>query len=256
MTPAQIAEPQRLSQRNKTLKKRYRYCDEVVYKNDAFRALSSQFENRQKFESFYSSLSDDQTKDEFLRIGSSYLFFVKNGDWRVRIPRSKSLIQYFTNSFKLVALLAIIESLSDKKHVDFFSWLLRKDQESLFPITGRSQLQKLHGEYKREYGSIRRCKSFFANLSPPTKEKLRNSITIEGKPVKSIEKVAEMIYTVRSRFAHESGTTLEISDTYCFSMENDKEVAWKLPMQLLQSSFEEGVMAHFKSTTVNQRPEA
>jgi len=240
------------------LKKKYKYCDDDAYKDDAYQALSSQFENRQKFESFYSSLSDDETKDEFLRVGSSYLFFVKNGDWYVHdVPRSNALIEYFTNSFKLVALLAIIESLSEKKNVDFFFWLSEKakDQKSLFPIT-ETRLQELYDEYKLEYGSIRQCRLFFANLSLLTKEKLRKSITIEGEPVKSIEKVAEMIYKVRSRFAHKTDNTAEISNSMSFSKENNKRVAWNLPMQLLQSSFEEGVMAHFQSTAVNQRPEA
>jgi hypothetical protein len=240
------------------LKKKYKYCDDDVYKDDAYQALSSQFENRQKFESFYSSLIDDETKDEFLRVGSSYLFFVKNGDWHVHdVPRSKGVIEYFTISFKLVALLAIIESLSDKKYVDFLPWLSGKDQKSLFPLT-ETRLQELYDEYKLEYGSIRRCKSFFANLSTPTKEKLRKSITIKGteEPVKSIEKVVEMIYSARSRFAHSTDNTTEISNSLSYSKEKNKKYCWNLPPQLLQSSFEEGVMAYFQSTAVNQPPEA
>jgi hypothetical protein len=234
----------------RTLEKKYKYCDDDVYKDDAYQALSSQFENRLDFESFYSSLNDHETKDEFLRVGSSYLFFVKNGDWHVHGTRSNSLIDYFTNSFKLVALLAIIESLSDKKNVDFFFWLSEKakDQKDLFPIIDRSQLQNLYDDYKKEYGSIRRCKSFFANLSPATKENLCNSIKVDGKS-ESIEKVAERIYQVRSGFAHEIDATLEISNFKCFSSEGNKKVVWELSMKLLQSSFEEGVVAHFKSTS-------
>ncbi|MFZ1803887.1 MAG: hypothetical protein WAU05_08180, partial [Nitrospira sp.] len=82
--------------------KKYRYCDDNVYKDDAFLALSSQFkDNRENFESFYSSLKDSELKDEFLRVGSMYLFFVKCGDWHVDVARSKSAIDYLTNSFKL-----------------------------------------------------------------------------------------------------------------------------------------------------------
>lgn len=257
MIPAQIAKAQRLSQRNKSLKKKYKYCDDNDYKDDAYRALSSQFKNRQKFESFYSSLNDDKTKDKFLRVGSSYLFFVKNGDWHVHdVPRSNSVIEYFTNSFKLVALLAIIESLFEKKNIDFFDWLSEKDRKNTFPIRDRSQLRKLYDEYKREYGSIRRCKSFFANLPVPTQDKLCKSINVDGAPVSSIDTVVTMIYKCRSCFAHESDATLEISNSMCFSIENNKRVAWNLPMHLLQSSFEEGVMAHFQSTAVNQSLEA
>jgi hypothetical protein len=237
-------------QKNKAMRKKYKYCDDDDYKDDAYRALSSQFENYQNFETFYSSLNDLEIKNEFLRVGSTYLFFVKNGDWHVNVPRSDSVIEYFTNSFKLVAMLAIIESLSNKKNVDFFEWLSKKDKRVLFPITDRPQLQKLYDEYKSEYGSIRRCKSFLANLSTPTKDKLRNSITINGKPVKTIEKVAEMIYKARSDFAHESNSTLEIGDWFHFSKEKNKEIVWKqLSMQLLQNSFEEGVVIHFKNIT-------
>lgn len=254
MIPAQIAEAQRYSQSNKTLKKKYRYCDDDGYKQYAYRALSSQFENRQKFDSFYSSLGDCETKDEFLRVASSYLFFVKNGDWHVDDPESDPVIDYFTNSYKLVALFAIIESLFEKKHVDFFSWLSNKNHKNVFPIE-RSQLRKLYDEYKREHGSIRRCKSFFANLSAPTQDKLCKSITINETPVSSIDKVVTMIYKVRSNFAHEIDATLEISNFMCFSGERNKRIVWKLPMQLLQSCFEEGVMTHFGNVAVIQRPE-
>jgi len=229
------------------LSKKYKYCDNEIYKGDAHQALSSQFPNYQDFESFYSSLADCETKDEFLRVSSSYLFFVKNGDWHVNVSRSIPVIEYFTNSFKTVALLAIIESLSDKKNVDFFEWLSEIEGKSLFPITDKPQLRKLYDEYKSEYGSIRKCKSFFVNLSLPTKDKLQNSILIDGKPADRIEKFAEMIYKVRSKFAHESDAILEISNCYCFSTEKTKEIVWKLPMELLQSSFEEGIVAHFKN---------
>ena len=240
-------------QRSKTVNK-YKYCDDEVYKKDAYQALSSQFKNDQNFETFYSSLNDLETKNEFLRVGSTYLFFVKNGDWHVNVTRSNPVIEYFTNSFKLVALLAIIESLSDKKHIDFFQWLSEKNKQCLFPIADRPQLRKLYDEYKAEYGSTRRCKSFFANLSTPTKDKLRNSITINGEPVNSIEKVAEMIYKARSNFAHECDSTLEISNIFHFSKEKNKEIVWRrLSMELLQNSFEEGVVAHFKNIAINQR---
>lgn len=230
---------------------RYKYCDDDDYMHDTYQALSSQFANRLKFESFYALLKDRGAKDEFLRAGSAYLFFVKNGDWYVDVERSNRLIEYFTNSFKLVALLAIIESLAEKKNIDFFFWLLgtAADRKELFPIANRPQLKNLYDEYKSEYGSTRSCKSFFANLSSSTKEKLCNSITINGKPVKSIEKFVAMLYTSRSGFAHECATSSEISNGVYIFRENNKEIVWKLPMRLLQRSFEEGIVAHFKQYT-------
>jgi hypothetical protein len=185
---------------------------------------------------------------------------VKNGDWYVHdVPRSYGLIYHFTISFKLVALVAIIESLSNKKYMDFYFWLCsEKYQKSLFSTIDWSQLQQLYDEYKHEYGSKRRFKSFFANLSPLTQEKLRKSITIKGteEPVKSIEKVADLIYNARSRFAHETNDTTEISNSLSYSEDNNKKYCWNLPPHLLLSAFEEGVMVHFQSTAVNQPTES
>jgi hypothetical protein len=235
------------STREEALAKRYRYCDDDAYKSDAYQSLSSQFKDCHQFETFYSSLKDPKTKDEFLRVGSAYLFFVKKGDWRVNISRSKRLVSYLTNSFKLVALLAIIESLSEEKNVDFFEWLLEaKNQKDVFPITDERQLRKLYADYKLEYGSIRRCKLFFSNLSQPTKDRLCKAILVDEKPIEKIEDVVETIYKARSAFAHECDAVLEVSDSWCFFREGNKRFSCKLPMELLQEAFEEGVVAHFK----------
>lgn len=231
--------------------KKYRYCDDNVYKDDVFLALSSQFkDNRENFESFYSSLKDSELKDEFLRVGSMYLFFVNCGDWHVDVARSKSAIDYLTNSFKLVALLAIIESLSEKDNVDFFDWLLEQGRGDLFPIADKTQLKMLYGEYKSEYGSIRKCRSFFNDLSPATKDKLCKSITIDGKALQSIDKFVTMIYDVRSQFAHDIAAVLEISNSWCFSKEGNKKVRWNLSMASMECAFEEGILVHLKGKLV------
>ena len=226
--------------------KEYRYCDDKDYKNYTFQALSSQFSDDQKFEAFYSSLSNSEIKDEFLRVGTLYFFFAKNGDWHVDDPNSNPVIDYFTNSFKLIAILAIIESLSNKKHADFFEWLSEKNESELFPIKDKSKLNNLYEEYKLEYGSIKRCKLFFANLSTETQKKLCKLININGKPV-TIQKVAELIYKERSRFAHECDFGLGISSGFHIAIEKNKEILWKqFSMKILQDAFEEGVILHFK----------
>ncbi|MBL8500528.1 MAG: hypothetical protein JNL77_08120 [Nitrosomonas sp.] len=228
--------------------KKYRYCDDKDYKNYTFQALSSQFSDNQEFEAFYSSLKDSEIKDQFLRVGTLYFFFAKNGDWHVDDPNSNPVIDYFTNSFKLVAILAIIESLSNKKHVDFFEWLSEKDKSELFPIEDKSKLKNLYEEYKLDYGSIRRCKSFFANLSTETQKKLCKLISIDGKPV-TIQRVAEMIYKERSKFAHECDFVLGISSGFHVAQEKNKEIFWKqFSMKILQNAFEEGVIIYFKKT--------
>jgi hypothetical protein len=54
-------------------------------------AFASQFPNVGEFKRFYDALTDEE-KDEFLRIGSSYLFLVKEGDWHVYVPGSNPVI--------------------------------------------------------------------------------------------------------------------------------------------------------------------
>lgn len=228
--------------------KKYKYCDDKDYKNYTFQALSSQFSDDQEFEAFYSSLKDSEIKDQFLRVGTLYFFFAKNGDWHVDDSNSNPVIDYFTNSFKLVAILAIIESLSNKKHVDFFEWLLEKDESEFFPIEDKSELEKLYKEYKLDYGSIKRCKSFFANLSTKTRKDLCNLICIDGEPV-TIERVAEMIYMERSKFAHDCDSALGISSGFHVAQQKNKGIIWKqFSMKILQNAFEEGVIIFFKKT--------
>jgi hypothetical protein len=53
----------------------------------AAKALGSQFPDTAAFDAFYGLLTDEE-KDEFLRVGSSYLFLVKQGDWHVAVEGS------------------------------------------------------------------------------------------------------------------------------------------------------------------------
>ena len=78
-------------------RRKYKYLDDQTFKNDTYEALSSQFQDLRQFEAFYSNLKDDKTKDNFLRVGTAYLFFVKCGDWHVNVVRSNQVIDYFTN---------------------------------------------------------------------------------------------------------------------------------------------------------------
>ena len=91
--------------------------NEAKFKDYAYRALESRFVDRTGFENFYASLSKEN-KDEFLRVGSFYLFLAKGGDWHVSFLDITP--DYVTNSFKVVAIFALIESLSEEQHQDFY----------------------------------------------------------------------------------------------------------------------------------------
>lgn len=221
-----------------------KYLDnESVFKDDAYLAFKANFQTQREFVDFYDKLKNDEAKNNFLRAGTTYLFFVKNGDWKVDVPRSNSLIEYFTNSFKLVALMAIIESLSNEKFEDFYQWI--KKEPSNFPIADKRELENLYKNYKNDYGSIKKCKAFFSSLSQPMQVELCKCVTLDGKPLQSIELFANLLYRVRSNFAHEVGTTTIFSGNH-IAKYNNKVVCWKLKIDRLLEIFEIGVISFFR----------
>ncbi|MBI1815883.1 MAG: hypothetical protein HYR72_12965 [Deltaproteobacteria bacterium] len=224
--------------------------DEEKFKRYAYAALASRFQNnRASFEHFYSSLPSAATKDEFLRVTSFYLFLVKQGDWRVAVEGSDPVIDYLTNTFKLVAFFSLVESLSDEGHQDFYEWLCGEDPERTFPVGDPAALRTLYERYKASYGSVRRCIAFFDRLPQPRKEALCNAIHLDGIPVSSIKKVAEFLYDLRSKFVHEGRLALQVSDTSVFSQRKEKVVRTELTITGLLEAFEEGVLAYFGDGT-------
>lgn len=231
--------------------KKLKYLDDKIFKQDTFQALASQFKNENEFEIFYESLKDDKTKDEFLRIGTTYLFFVKCGDWHVKVERSNPVIEYFTNSFKLVSLLAVAESIEGKKHIDFFSWLNKKKHKHMFPIENRDELEKHYRIYKQEYGSIYSVKDFFNNLSEKTKDNLCKRVTVNGVAVENIEELIKLVYSVRSGFAHSVDYNLELSDGFHFGGTKKKRIVWRqFKIEYLQEALEEGIINYFRTKII------
>lgn len=220
-------------------------ANEDHFKDHAWLAFQSRFTDRHSFEGFYASLCSD-LKSEFLRVASFYLFLVQQGEWNVSVEGSNSVIDYLSNSYKLVAMFALIESLSNEKHQDFYEWLSTSPIEEAFPIQNKDKLAALHVTYKSTYGSIRRCKAFFDRLPHHLQDQLRHSIKIDGNPLSSITKVAEFLYELRSKFVHESSLVLELNGRDILSARGRKVVHAKLSINLLLEAFEYGVILYFQ----------
>lgn len=240
------AESSWLSSKEHILKPDSRYVlNEAAYKPDAAAALSSRFSDGAEFESFYESLSTPFRKNQFLRVACFYRYLVKQGDWHVCVEGHDPVIDYLTNSYKVVGLFSLIESLSDVPHEDFYQWLRKQDSSTTFPIEDASMLKQLYDNYKASFGSIRRCVAFFERLSPSRKKELCNAVHINGAPLGSIKKLAEFLYNIRSKFIHEAELALQVSELRHFSPDKKNIVKTELRMALLLDAFEEGLVAYF-----------
>jgi hypothetical protein len=224
-------------------------ADEAKFKQYTYTALTGRFPDRAAFENFYASLNDPLIKDEFLRVASFYLFLVKRGEWHVTVEDSAPVVDYLSTSFKVVALFALIESLSDEQHQDFYDWLCSKDPETTFPISDRAALSRLNEGYKASYGSIRRCVAFFSRLPPDRQQALCSAIRVGGNPLASIKKVAEFLYDLRSKFVHEARLVLSLVGFMALSRKGQKVVETDLSVEVLLETFEEGVLAYFRRGT-------
>ena len=209
----------------------------------------SRYPDRAAFENFYASLNDPLVKDEFLRVTAFYLFLVKRGEWHVTVEGSAPVVDYLSTSFKIVALFALIESLSDERHQDFYDWLCSKDPETTFPIPDPAALSRLNEGYKASYGSIRRCVTFFSRLAPARQQALCSAIRVGGKPLGTIKKVAQFLYELRSKFVHEACLLVQLGSPVHFSRKGQKVVQTELSIEALLEAFEEGMLAYFDHGT-------
>ncbi len=157
---------------------------EKIFKPHAQAVFAGHLGGATEFETFYSGLKDEE-KDLFLGVASKYVFLVKHGDWHVDLEDCNPVIDYFTNSFKLVSLFSLIESLSSEKHEEFYDWL-RKQEDDTFPIPDKPKLKSLYEKYKKTYGSIRRCVKFFEWLPLTRQAELRSGFKVRGVPVPEI----------------------------------------------------------------------
>lgn len=213
----------------------------------AAQAFSSLLPDAWAFDFFYESL-DDKAKDSFLRVAGLYLFLVKEGDWHVRVKGSNPVIDYFTNSFKLVALFSLIESLSTERHQDFYEWL-EHEGPNIYPVRDKAGLRDLYDKYKLTYGSIRRCVAFFERLPRHHQAKLRASFQIDGAPAKTMKEIAQFLYNLRSKFVHEGELVLDITSIPVMSRRRGSITLTDLSIPDLLQAFEEGVIEYFVQAT-------
>ena len=218
----------------------------AAYLEYAYLAVDEQFSSRDNFDNYFNAIKTDEMKNLFLRTASFYLFLVKRGDWVVDVDGSNKVIDYLTNSYKFVTIFSLIESLkSEEKFIDFYSFLIRKKSGVQFPI-GKKKLGAHYSRYKDEFGSIRKCTSFFKTL--PSEKQNELISMLKGKGTDStIENLARSLYEMRSKFVHEGKLVLHMSEGMSIGRQGKKLIVCNLSIKDFMRCFEEGLLAHFKT---------
>lgn len=211
-------------------------------------ALASQFSTLDDLKDFYNAIPNEGLKKQFVKAAAMYYYIVKRGDWIVDAPEHcDPLIDYFTNSYKVVGLFAVIESLSDAPFQEFYKWI-KSSSLVKYPIPNEAALDAMYVEYKKEHGSIRRCTEFFSRLSSTRQKELCVAMEVNGKPVGTIKKLADHLYWLRSKFVHEAQVVLQMSGPI-HTFANDKHIFTKFDMLMICLAFEEGFVAYFREVS-------
>ena len=219
--------------------------NEDAYKVDAYAVLKTHFEGRREFNRYYVTIPKLKLND-FLRVCASYRYLAKHGDWKIKVRGYNSVIDYLTNSYKLVSIFSLIESLSELGHLDFYQWITAKSRKQTFPVQTRKELDALYREYKADYGATRRCIAFFSNIPLDEQRRLCGSISVDKKPTTEIKKLAEFLYNLRSAFVHKAEFAHELSGPI-FVITKAGHVESKLTVAGIFRAFELGVIEHFRS---------
>lgn len=209
--------------------------------NYCYLAVQDHFDSVETLENWFSQLPSDEKRDAFLKVAPYYLALVKMGDWVVNIPDSNPIIGYFTNTFKYIALMSLIESLTDRSFVDFYSYLVRKTTGTVFPLD-KSEITEMYRAYNDEFGSIRRCIDFFKGLPQARQNALVKKLDARGENP-TIENFVKFLYKIRSEFVHRAELVHEISGGPTVSRFENKLVICSLSMEDAMEFFEEGLIA-------------
>jgi len=216
---------------------------ELTFLRYSEEAFGHCFVSPSDFERFYAHLPDDDSKNEFLRVASFYLFLVKKGSW---VAGQGTAIDYLTNSYKLVGIFSLLESLSEQEHQDFFRWLCSsRETDRIFPIESRESLNALFANYNRVHGATNFCVAFFERLSDEQQAELMRGIQVGGKSVSSVKRAVQVLYGLRSRFVHEGTLLVQLSDGPVLSTIKKKTHLFDISLPKVAELFEQALLLHF-----------
>lgn len=224
--------------------------EEEYFLDEAWVVYGSYFSNKENLIIKYREIKSSENKQEFLRVVSRYNYLVKD----INYSSSKKInhdLNYVSDTHKFITIIALIESLlHDEEYEDFYQWLMGKDE---FPLM-KTEITKSYDDYKKVYGSRRSVKEFFTSLDNdaqtyikkaiiPLKQSKTNDNSFED--TTAIDKLASLLYQIRSDFIHNAEIVNEFSDISTFTHRKKKPYLFKISIFNLCMIFELGVLKHF-----------
>jgi hypothetical protein len=208
--------------------------------------LGKHFQDRNDFKSFFDSIPTDDKRNEFLRIASFYRFLVVTGKFYNEDPSFNRSIEYLDNTYKYIAIFALIEAIYEKdEYVDFYAWLnKRRLSPGIFPIGSKEHLDRLHRQYKKEHGSVQKAIKFFESLDDEDRKLIREKLRVPAKD-KSIEELSKFLYSIRSDFVHRARLILMFGEGSFATRKKNETIFSELDLQDLCLLFEHGLLKHY-----------
>lgn len=228
-----------------------RYLDaKDKFLNYAFDVFHEYYPDRDIFNQQFDAIPTDSEKNLFLMIASFYKFLVKDGAYVCEDPEFPKRIGYIDETYKYIAIMALIEAMYTKdKYVEFYKWLMRKakSESKIFPITNQAELQELYNRYKAQHGATRKALAFFQSLDDSVKRYVTTKITVDRRtqPIKSL---AKLLYQIRSDFLHHAKLVLEfgaMTALAVFSKRDQKTIQSSFTIDDMKLIFESGVLKRF-----------
>jgi hypothetical protein len=209
-----------------------------VFAPFAFEPFQEYFDSRSEFDAFVRSITADEEKSRFLKVASFYKFLVKDG--RFTVPGYEET-KYFDETYRFVALVALIESVeSSVSFKDFYAWLRKL---GAFPIQDQQALDAFYEQYKGQFGVMHKMVSFFLRLDDLSKQEIESWIKVKGQSL-AIEKLARTLYDIRSQFVHEARLIVDLSGVRTFSARHKgREIT--ITLEQVERIFEKGVLLRF-----------
>jgi hypothetical protein len=234
----------------------FRYMDNEAHFLDQVAAVwGAHVSPEATLRALYDALPSDDEKNLFLRIGSSYRYLVKEGSFRFDVADWNQGMPFIDDTYKYVALFALIEALEiPATHLDFFQWLQSNHSNWTMPADAGmvEALEPLYCDYKREYGSTHAALTFFSRLDTSDQALIQERLQICNKDL-SLKKLAQMLYDIRSQWVHQAKFVLWFSRGTTVGYHHDAVLTSSLSISDLTTLFEHGFLKRFGWTGVTQQ---